>query len=103
MTLHRLLQILLAYRMTVIASIAAALVVAIAALLLISPKYTSTASILVSSMSMDQVAGDKLQTPMGEGYVSTQANIIARPRVARDVVTRLKLDQNPQLLEIWKV
>lgn len=103
MTLHRLLQILYAYRLTVIASIAVMLLAAIAVLLIISPRYTGTASVLVNSLSMDQIAGSKLQTPMGESYVATQVSIITSPRVARDVVTRLNLDKSPQLVELWKM
>lgn len=103
MTLHRLLQILYAYRMTVIASVMTMLIAAIVALMVISPKYTGTASVLVNSMSMDQVAGNQSQTPMGEGYVATQVSIITSPRVARDVVTRLNLDKNPQLVQLWKM
>ena len=103
MTLHRLLQILYAYRITVIMSIVAMLIAAIAALLVISPKYTGTASVLVNNQAMDQVAGNPLQAPMGEGYVATQVSIITSPRVARDVVTRLELDKNPQLVQLWKM
>lgn len=102
MTLRRLFHILVTHWLTMAASVVAVIVLVGIAMIVIPPKYTATASVVVSNQSTDPVGGAQTQTQIGDSYVSTQVSIIDSPRVAREVVTRLGLDKSPQLIELWK-
>ncbi len=99
MTLRRLLQILAAHMLTMAASVVAVVVLVGVVVAVVPPKYTATASVVVSNLSTDPVGG--LQTQIGTGYVATQVSIISSPRVAREVVINLNLDKDPRMLELW--
>lgn len=69
---------------------------------LILPKaYTSTAAVVVDVRSPDPIAGMVFQGMMGAGYMATQVDIISSNRVARRVVSNLKLGDNQSTREQW--
>lgn len=67
--------------------------------LLVSNKYTATASVLLDTKSPDPLLG-MLATP--QNYMPTQIDIITSDRVAQKVVKLLKLDENPQVRQQWQ-
>ena len=101
MTLRRLLQILAAHKLTMTSSIIAVVVLVAVAVAVTPPKYTATASVVVSNLSTDPVGGAQTQTLTGVGYVATQVSIINSHRVAREVVINLNLDKDPRMVGLW--
>lgn len=69
--------------------------------LLKDKQYTATASVVLDVKSPDPVSGMMLAGLMAPGYMATQSDIIKSDRVAKAVVTRLKLDQNPAVQSQW--
>ena len=66
---------------------------------LLSPKqYVATTSIVADQRSIDPVSGQILPVvQLLSGYMATQAEVIASHNVARKVVEKLKLSDNPQM------
>lgn len=71
--------------------------------LLLPKRYTATAQVLVDVKSPDPVLGVMLPGQMLPGYMSTQVDIVTSQRVALKVVETLKLAENPQAIEQWRV
>lgn len=69
--------------------------------LLQNKQYTATASVVLDVKSPDPVSGMMLAGLMAPGYMATQSDIIKSARVAKAVVTRLQLDQNPNVRAQW--
>lgn len=102
MTIHQFLRALFARRRTVAVTVLVLLLFLGVLLLVVPPKYTATASVVVNSHREDLVLGAASQMPITETYVATQADVIASPRVARMVVKKLKLDQDPKAKQEWQ-
>lgn len=68
--------------------------------LLMPKQYITTTSLVFDVKSPDPVAGMLL--PVVPGYMATQVDIIKSDRLAQQVATALKLDQNPALKQQWK-
>ena len=83
MTLRRLLQILAAHMLTMAASVVAVVVLVGVVIAVVPPKYTATASVVVSNMSTDPVGGLQTQTGLGcgdAGQHHQQSSCSARSR-----------------------
>lgn len=102
MTFQQILLILRA-RWAVIVGVFALTVVAITAVTLLMPKtYSATASVVVDVKTPDLLTG--IATPQGlnTGVMATQMDIIRSLRVAKEVVTMLKLDDSPDVINKWR-
>ena len=64
-------------------------------------QYTATAALVLDVKSPDPVSGLMLQGLMAPGYMSTQIDIINSDRVAKSVVSLLRLDENPAVRQQW--
>lgn len=102
MTIYQFLRTLSARRWTIVITVAVMYALLGLLILLVPAKYTATASVVVNSQSQDPLMGALLQMPIGASYVTTQADVIASPRVARRVVAKLKLTQDPALKDEWQ-
>lgn len=69
--------------------------------LLLPKQYTATASVVVDVKSPDPIMGMVLPGMISPGYMATQVDIIQSDKVARKVVTTLKIDQNPAAQTQW--
>ena len=103
MTLHQILVILKA-RWLLCIGIFLGTVLLVLLITLIWPKqYTSIASVVIDAkqdpLAASGNAGGASQ-PIAN-YVNTQADIIASPRVAEQVVTTLRLDKQPAMQKRW--
>jgi chain length determinant protein EpsF len=101
MTLQQFLLIIFARR-----HLAAAIFVFVAATgtgitLMMSKTYTASTSLVIDVKS-DPIAGALLPTVGTPTYMATQTEIINSERTAIGVVRRLRIDQNPALVEQWK-
>lgn len=68
---------------------------------LVLPKsYTASASVVVD-VRVDPVAGLMFQGASAASYLATQMDIMVSDRVARRVVTNLKLAERPELRDAW--
>lgn len=74
---------------------------ALAASVLIPPRYSAQASVVVDVKSPDPVAGMLLPALAIPFYMTAQVDVISSDRVAQKVVKTLKLDQNPATKEQW--
>jgi chain length determinant protein EpsF len=101
MNLQQVLLVLRA-RWLVVVSLFLAVVIAVAALTLLSQKqYTATASVVVDAKT-DPVAGIVYPSQLLSSYIATQVDIISSERVAKRVIKDLKLDQSPQAQDQWR-
>jgi len=67
-------------------------------------KYTPSASVLVDARGDDAVkanGGDRSQNG-NQAVIATQVDLIASERVARQVVSKLNLDRDPELRSDWQ-
>jgi len=60
-------------------------------------QYIATASIVIDQRTVDPLTGMALPIQLLPGYIATQVDIISSHNVARKVVEKLKLADNPQL------
>jgi polysaccharide biosynthesis transport protein len=70
--------------------------------LLLPKKYTATASIVLDVKSPDFVIGGYVPALMNTSYMATQVDILVSDRVARRVVTMLRLSENQEIREQWQ-
>jgi polysaccharide biosynthesis transport protein len=95
MTFTQLLLIIRARMRTVLIVFALAVTGALAVSLLLSKKYTATASIVLDVRGPDPILGAIAPGLVNTGYMSTQVDILMSNKVAMQVVKDLELDQNP--------
>lgn len=101
MNLSQFLSILKA-RWWVAASVFALTVgIAVVITLLLPKKYTATATMIVDQMRPDPVAAATYSGNPSPQFMATQVDVIKSERVARAVVTKLKLDEDPSAREDW--
>jgi chain length determinant protein EpsF len=102
MTLQKLLLSLRArYKvalLTLLLTVATATIIS----LILPKRYTAGAAVVVDIKSPDQMGGLMLQGVVPPGYMATQMDIINSPRVAKAVVTLLKMEDSPNLREQWQ-
>jgi chain length determinant protein EpsF len=102
MTLHQLLLILRARYLAVLLVFALTVAITVAVNLVLPKQYTASAAVVVDVKSPDPVTGQMLQGMIAPGYMATQVDIINSDRVAKAVVTLLKLDQNAAVQAQWQ-
>ncbi|MFT3850642.1 MAG: chain length determinant protein EpsF [Propionivibrio sp.] len=102
MTLQQILLILRVRWRTVLYSAALAACAALAVSLLLPRQYTAATAVVIDVKSPDPIAGLVLPGMISPSYMATQVDIINSDRVARRVVERLRLDQDPELVEQWR-
>jgi succinoglycan biosynthesis transport protein ExoP len=73
----------------------------VTSLFVLSEKYTAMAAVVVDLRSPDPVAGTVMANVATAGYMATQVDILQSDRVARRVVSNLKLGDNPTLRQQW--
>jgi len=73
----------------------------VTASLLITKRYTATASVVVDVNSPDPIVGALLPAMITPAYMGTQVDVINSKRVAQRVVKLLKLDESPQVQQNW--
>jgi chain length determinant protein EpsF len=101
MTLRKLLRILVARKLSIVVTMLVVIAAVEIAMLVIPPKYTATASVVISSVTSDAVAGGQPQAQVGNSYVSTQISIIESLGIAREMVAKLSLNKDPQYIAMW--
>ncbi len=69
---------------------------------LLPKKYTASASIVLDIKSPDFVAGGYVPGLLNTSYMATQVDILTSDRVARRVVTMLRLAENQEIREQWQ-
>lgn len=69
---------------------------------LLPKEYTATTSLVVEAKASDPLLGGMLPAQMIPGYLATQVDIIRSDRVARRVVSMLKLTDSPAVQEDWQ-
>lgn len=102
MTLQQILLILRARFRVVAATTLLAVLAALAVSLLLPKQYTAGTAVVIDVKSPDPIVGLVLPGLISPGYMATQVDIINSDRVARRVVERLRLDNDPQLVEQWR-
>lgn len=76
---------------------------AIATFTFVLPKnYTAAGSVVVDIKSPDPIAGMVLTGVAAPSYLLTQIDVLQSERVARKVVSSLKLDQSPVMRDKWR-
>jgi chain length determinant protein EpsF len=101
MNYRQILLVLRARWLVAFAILLGAVLLALAFSLYSAKQYTAAASVVIDAKN-DPVAGMMYPTQLLSSAVATQVDIIASERVARLVVKALKLDQVPDIREIWQ-
>jgi chain length determinant protein EpsF len=101
MTVQDLLNILVARYKVILGVWLSLVVVTLIACLLLPAEYKGSTAVVVDVKSPDPIAGIMLQGMTSPGYMATQVDIINSPRVAKRVVSLLKLDESPEVREAW--
>lgn len=102
MSIKQLLSILKARRLVAFGVFALTVLVTVIVSLLLPSQYTAEATVVVDVKSPDPIAGMVLPGMMSPSYMGTQAEVIQSERVARHVVSKLKLGDSPLLREQWQ-
>ena len=69
--------------------------------LMLPPKYKASTAIVIDVKSPDPMSGMIIPAMFMPAYMATQVDIIASETVAQRVVTQLKLDRNPTIIDQW--
>ena len=91
----QLFFILLARRWLMLATIVSTVAVAALVLVLMPPRYTATASIVIDFRTLDPVTGNIIPVAFLPGYLATQLDILSSQGVALKAVDKLKLVDDP--------
>ena len=102
MSIHQFLLILRARYRVALMVLALALGLALSVSLALPSQYTAQTAVLVDLRTPDPVIGASMPGVVAPSYMATQVDIIGGERVAQRVVSMLKLDEEPVLLEAWK-
>jgi len=101
MTFNQILLILGA-RKSIIGILAGLVVLVAAVVSLALPKqYTATGAVLFD-VKIDPIVGSVLPGAALPSYMSTQVDLVRSERVMRKVISRLKLDEAPELRASWQ-
>ena len=96
MNFHQFIYILW-FRKRIIIWVSALTVITVFVLTLMSPKvYTAETSLVVDQHSINSVTGTSLPLQLLTGYLATQVDIIGSHNVARKVVEKLNLTDDPE-------
>jgi chain length determinant protein EpsF len=105
MNVQQILLILAARYKLALLVMAATVALAFVGCLLLPKKYTAITTVVVDNKTPDPVSGLLMQAgviPQINLSAAAEAEIITSERVARRVVRMLKLDQDPEILELWR-
>lgn len=102
MSLNQILFILKARRWVVLGVFVFTVLVAVIVSLVLPSQYTADAAVVVDVKSPDPIAGMVLPAMATPSYMGTQAEVIQSERVARRVISSLKLADSPDAREQWK-
>ena len=103
LSLQQLLKILAAHYKVALLVFVITVAVIIGITFVLPAQYTATATVLVDSRSPDPIATVMMQSGMvPQLSLASQMDIIKSDRVARRVVSMLKLDQNEDVIRKWK-
>jgi chain length determinant protein EpsF len=101
MSFQQLLAVLRARFTTALITLLAVVGITLLLSTVLPKQYTATAYLVIDFKGMDQTTGGMLPLQLVPGYMATQVDIIQSHRVARRVVTDLKLAANPGVREQW--
>lgn len=101
MTFQQFLRILRARWLAVVGTLLLVVSSVVALGLILPPKFKATAALLIDAKAPDPILGALMPGQMTAAYMATQLDIIQSERVARRVVTMLKIDQNPTARQQW--
>lgn len=101
MTVRDLLNILFARHRVILGVWLSIVLVTLVICLVMPAKFKSTTAVVVDVKSPDPIAGVMMQGMTAPAYMATQVDIINSPRVARRVVSLLKLDESPDVRAAW--
>lgn len=98
MSLAQFLRILLARRAIILGVMAVCFVGALVVAKLLPPQYPAKARVIFDVIKPDPVTGQVIASQFERSYTLTQIELITDYRVAGDVVDRLKLTENPDMI-----
>lgn len=99
MNFHQFINILLSRKSVVLSVLMMTMLTTLTVSLLLPKQYLATALIVVDQRSIDPVTGMTLPVQLLPAYLATQVDVITSHNVARKVVEKLKLIENPQMQE----
>lgn len=102
MSILQFVRILIARRWITLATLVTCLLVAVTVAKLMPERYPAHARVLMDSFKPDPLTGSMIQTNALRGYVKTQIELIRDYRVAGDVVDKLGLANNPDLVAAFQ-
>lgn len=97
MNFHQFINILWARKSIALSVLMMTSIITLAVNLLLPRQYVATTSIVVDQRSIDPMTGLSLPLQQQPGYMATQVDVITSHNVARKVVEKLKLSENPQM------
>ncbi len=97
MNSQQFIYILWSRKSVVLWALMATVITTLVVSLLLPKQYLATTSIVVDQRSVDRVTGLTLPVQLLPGYMATQVDVISSHKVARKVVDKLKLNENPQM------
>ena len=98
MSLGQFLRVLMARRMIIIGCIVGAVVVGLGGAKLLPPQYPAHARVIFDVIKPDPVTGQVIASQFERSYTLTQIELITDYRVAGDVVDRLQMEKDPELV-----
>jgi polysaccharide biosynthesis transport protein len=102
MRFGQLISILIARWKIIVAVLLLTLSSVIGISLLMPKRYSASTALLLDVRATDPVAGVFQPSVSGPSFMATQVDVITSDRVARRVVSNLKLDSNPNLRRQWQ-
>jgi len=99
MNFQQFINILWSRKSLVLSALMITVITTLVVSLLLPNQYLATTSIVVDQRSVDRVTGLTLPVQLLPGYIATQVDVISSHNVARKVVDKLKLNENPKMQE----
>jgi chain length determinant protein EpsF len=99
MNFHQFIYILWSRQSVVLSVLMMTIVTTLVVSLLLPKQYVATTSLVVDQRSVDPITGVALPVQLLPGYMATQVDVISSHNVARKVVEKLKLSEDPQTQE----
>lgn len=99
MNFQQFINILWSRQSVVLSALMMTVITTLVVSLLLPKQYLATTSMVVDQHSVDRVTGLTLPVQLLPGYIATQVDVISSHKVARKVVEKLKLNENPEMQE----
>lgn len=96
MSLHQVLTILWARKWIILIALASSIAAAVAAVMLLPPKYKAETSVIMDSLEPDPVTGRTVPSPLLRNHQRTQTTLLRSDQVALEVVDDLQLADDPR-------